>query len=283
MALNLSGSYDFNETVTRDEVIKEALITLEVISDDQTPSDNQVIRASLMLNKILKSYRATGMLLWLSEWITQVLTASSIVVGSDGNDYICIRPHTGAAGNKPVTGSDYTTYWKDNGTTGDGAVWGTNAYTSINTFSLATEIMGIHEMFVRRDGTDTEVRPMEENEYLQTSNKTDVGMPTNYWFKRELEASTVFLHQYPNDSTDVIHMLVMKKPQDLDDAAENIDVTEEWFLALGAELAYRLSRGYGVPKADREGLKADYLLAKAIASGGDNENADLNISPDFRG
>ena len=47
-----------------------------------------------------------------------------IVVGTDGNDYRCIKSHwADIAYNKPTTGTNYTTYWEATGGSGSGAVW----------------------------------------------------------------------------------------------------------------------------------------------------------------
>ena len=45
------------------------------------------------------------------------------VVGSDGNDYYCIKSHTATTDDKPITGANYPLYWKATGGTGVGAVW----------------------------------------------------------------------------------------------------------------------------------------------------------------
>ena len=54
--------------------------------------------------------------------------ASSIgglVIGTDSSVYKCIKAHTAAAANKPVTGADYATYWEVTTTNGSGVAWAT--------------------------------------------------------------------------------------------------------------------------------------------------------------
>ena len=50
---------------------------------------------------------------------------TSIVVGTDGLDYRCIRSHTSAASSRPITGTTATwqANWAPNGTTGEGETW----------------------------------------------------------------------------------------------------------------------------------------------------------------
>lgn len=47
--------------------------------------------------------------------------ADSEVIGTDGLNYYCILPCTGASDNKPVTGANWQTYWVQYGV--DGNVW----------------------------------------------------------------------------------------------------------------------------------------------------------------
>ena len=55
---------------------------------------------------------------------------TSVVTGTDSNDYLCIKDHTAAAStNKPITGSSYTTNWAS--TTETGSAWASGtAYKS---------------------------------------------------------------------------------------------------------------------------------------------------------
>lgn len=55
--------------------------------------------------------------------------STSVIVGTDANNYLCIKNHTSAAANKPITGADYATYWQQ--VTVTGATWATaTAYYS---------------------------------------------------------------------------------------------------------------------------------------------------------
>lgn len=63
-------------------------------------------------------------------------STASVVLGSDGLNYTCIRSHTAAAANAPITGADYATYWTQTGT--GGVAWAAaTEYESILTTYLA--------------------------------------------------------------------------------------------------------------------------------------------------
>ncbi len=58
-------------------------------------------------------------------------SAGNLVVGSDGNDYYCILSHTSEEDNdKPITGTNWSTYWAATGSSGTGVAWqDAKAYT----------------------------------------------------------------------------------------------------------------------------------------------------------
>ncbi|MDD5501463.1 MAG: hypothetical protein PHH57_07300, partial [Candidatus Omnitrophica bacterium] len=70
----------------------------------------------------------------------------SIVVGTDGNDYRCIKNHISATSSCPITGttSTWQTYWVSNGTTGQGDTWasGTMYNSRTGTIGHHTFIFG---------------------------------------------------------------------------------------------------------------------------------------------
>jgi len=73
----------------------------------------------------------------LINWCTVLrFSQISVVIGSDGNDYYCIKAHTAAAADKPITGANYTTYWNPTGGFGVGLDWvlGTTYAASIDSY-----------------------------------------------------------------------------------------------------------------------------------------------------
>jgi hypothetical protein len=50
--------------------------------------------------------------------ITRLATSPSEVMGTDTLNYRCIIGHTAAAGNRPITGGSWATYWEQAGTAG---------------------------------------------------------------------------------------------------------------------------------------------------------------------
>lgn len=49
------------------------------------------------------------------------ITTADVVTGTDALNYTCILKHTAATTNRPITGADYTLYWRQTGT--GGSAW----------------------------------------------------------------------------------------------------------------------------------------------------------------
>jgi|GEM_PF-1680183 len=277
----LSGSYDFN--LTRSEIIKSALEKVGVLEPNGAPTSEQDTSAARDLDSMVKSWEGEGINLWSVDWTTQTLSASTIIVGTDSNDYECIRNHTSTNDNKPITGADYTSYWKATGGTGVGAAWAVStAYTSICNYSLNQNIIGIKEAFLRRDGYDTPLNIMSESDYMGMGTKTTEGQPTNLWFRR-LHTPEIFLYPYPDTVTDVVHVTAIRKSQDMDTASDDADFLSGWLDALVYGLAARLADTYSLPLAERQQFFTKAEIFKNTARMGTQETGDLNISPDLRG
>ncbi len=277
----LSGSYDFN--LARSEIIRMALEKVGVLEPNGAPTSEQDTSAARELDSMVKSWEGEGINLWSVDWTTQTLSASTIIAGTDGNDYECVRNHTSANSNKPIAGADYTSYWKATGGTGAGAVWASaTAYTSICNYSLNQNIIGIKEAFLRRDNYDTPLNIISESDYMGFGNKSTAGQPTSIWFRR-LHTPEIFLYSYPDTVTDVVHMAVIRKSQDMDTASNEADFLSGWLDALTYGLAARLADTYSLPLAERQQFFTKAEIFKNTARMGSQETGDLHISPDLRG
>jgi len=276
----LSGSYDF--TQTRSQIIKSALRKVGAIGQGDNPTPEQTSEAADELNGMVKQWQAEGINLWSVEWITQTLTASSEVLGTDGNNYKCIRNHTSAAANKPITGADYTTYWKPEGSSG-GAWADSTAYTSLNQYALDVNIIGIEEVFIRRNTSyyDTPLRVLSREEWMNLGTKFALGTPYMIWFHR-LHTPEIFLYPFPDNTTDVVHLSVIRKTQDFDTASDSPDFTEEWISALVWNLAARLAFEYSLPADERRDLNSMAKEFKKLARLGTQETGPIYFTPDLR-
>lgn len=253
-----SGVYDFN--LTRDEIISAALRKLEIYDPDPA----QISYADEALNLIVKSLQSYNVFLWAREWVTKGLTASSVVVGTDGLQYTCIRSHTASSANKPVTGAEWRMYWAQEGT--GGAVWAdTTAYSCIGDFTVAVETIAIDKMMVRDVDTDSDMDMVTSFDYLSETDKRTTGKPVKAWVEKQIPP-VVRVWPIPDKTTYVLHYLRVRKLQDFSAADDNADFDVRWLEFLIYKLAHRLSPEYMFSIERQVLLKKEadelYILAK---------------------
>jgi hypothetical protein len=256
-----SGSRNWTEVTTN--IILRALRMVDVAS----PEPNQVIYAKQALNSMVKSWQTESIFLWTMEWSTQTFSASSEVVGTDSLNYTCVRGHTSANSNKPITGADYSTYWYQTGS--GGGVWAAaTAYSAIGDFAPGTDVIGVDKAFIRRNNSDYQVDILTKDQYADIFDKHEIGRPLVLYLERGLTPN-IFLWPQPENTTDVLHYWKVKKLQDFDSSEDNPDFPVYWIDALIFNLAETLS--YEYPTLPEEKLrriirKADREKAKAKAS-----------------
>lgn len=274
-----SGSTDWQ--LTRDEIISAALQKLGVIQAGDTPTAAQVTAASTALNLMVKSWQNKEVFLWTVEWVTKTLSASNQVTGTDGSVYTCIRSHTSAASNKPVTGANWSTVWRKTGSTG--GVWTTGtSYASVGDFAVEGDTIGIEQAFLRSNNySDIPLEIINRPLFQKITDKSATGQPSYLFFDNRL-APQIFLWPIPNQMTDVLHVQRVRMLEDFDAAANTADFPVRWLRALIYGLAADLSDDYKRPidEHDRLFAKAEALFEEA--KGNDKMTSDSDfISPSF--
>jgi len=254
---------------TRNQIINSAIKNVRLLAFGQNPPDDLVAECSRRLNDIIKSYQiASHIKLWKDDWATQTLTESSAVIGSDGNNYRCVKGHTSSADNEPITGADWSTYWiLDEGVTGVAWVTAT-AYTTIAEFSPGVDTLQIKDAFYRdTNGYDYKLKVVTLQEYFEISDKRWVSDPCILAFHEAL-TPICYLYPHPRETTFVIHYLREKALIDFTGIASTPDFPDRWIYALIWALSADLSSYAGLSITERRYLdtKAE-LIIKSAASG----------------
>lgn len=138
-----------------------------------------------------------------------------------------------------------------------------NAGTSIY---YPDPILSIQEAFLRRDDIDYPVDIGNINEFMQISDKTDTGMPGIIAFKYDKASPEIHVWPTPENSTDVLHFLQIRKLQDFDATGDKPDLPSRWINALIWGLAAELAPEYSVTVdvQDRLVSRSNFWLEAAI-------------------
>ena len=114
---------------------------------------------------------------------------------------------------------------------------GTNEY-NINTFDI--DILDAYiEKTVNNVVTDHSISRIDRNEYVGIPNKSTKARPTQYWLERHTTPK-IHLYPTPENSTDKLIYYVWRTIEDVDAAAQDIDIPNRFLPCLVSGLAYYL-------------------------------------------
>jgi hypothetical protein len=265
----LSDSTDWTQTAL--QVIERAFRKI----GQKNPSQPEKVNARTELNSLVKALQGDNIFLWTVEWKTKTFSASDEVTGTDSNVYTCIRGHTSAASNKPVTGADYSTYWVQEGSTG--GVWATaTAYEAIGDFAPDSDCLDIIDSYVRIDDRDQPVKIIDRFRYMEISDKTQTGRILNLYLQKTLTPH-VFLWPQSDNTDDVLHYQQVVKLQDFDKFTNNPDFATHWIEHLVYALAAVLAIETGHDMQSKAELRAIAEDNKRKALSSNRSTVDENM------
>ena len=134
-------------------------------------------------------------------------------------------------------------------------------------------------MVLRRDGTDYEMDRISRGEYLDFPNKTDQGMPSQFYFNRQIQP-VITLWQTPQNSTDQLVYYYVRRLQDADTMVNTTDMPFRFYPCMVAGLAYYLAMKRAPERMQL--LKAVYEEEFMRAADEDRDRVSLFLQPDSR-
>ena len=252
-----SGSSDFNLNAA--EIIEEAFerCGLEV----RTGYDAKTARRSL--NLLFADWANLGVHLWKVEQVTQNLarlSASSSIatypagtitatVGASGSLTIGETITGGTSGTtaavitKPTSTTITVTVPTGAFTAGEtitGSSSGASTTVSANPSLIdAQSTIDVLSAVIRRDGTDQQITPIGQAEYLHIPNKTTQGRASQYFLDRQI-TPTISIWNVPENSTDQLIYDRFIRIQDIDAAVDDADIPFRFLNCLVSGLAYQI-------------------------------------------
>lgn len=246
--------------LTRNKLLSAACDFAGIIFDELSGTQQESIEDTL--NSILAALRQKGALSWRSVWTQSVVTASSEVTGTDSQVYSCILNHTSAASTKPITGTNWETYWRVGGTTG--GAWATStAYTSSAQISPTSGIWSVEDAFFRLDSKDYPVELISQREFAAISDKgVESDPPTKAYFA---DVSTPYIYLYPQPTEGTLHYFGTVIPALTASNSDPLDFSNHHYRAISLMLAKDISMIYTPSRyitlvAEAESAQRDMLL-----------------------
>lgn len=309
-----SGSVNFSDT--KDTLIKDSLLDLGAVADEDTVAAHTNAHASRVLNRLIKRFQTYGMPLWKMERVT-VLTEKNKVkylLGPTG-DHVVLTDNVNETAMRVAAVTTDTTMEVDS-TTGmtagdyvgvvmdDGNIhWTTVAsVTDSDTFELTVGLTAAsaidnavyfyttkanrpllitHDAFVRdSSNNDRPVKVMSRNEYWQLGNKSSTsGSIVEIYYDLKLDNGVLYVYNPPSDVTESLELVCQMPIEDMDDANDNFDFPQEWLLPIQKYLSFMLFPAYGGSREDYLSLREQAMYELSEVIGWDSEKTSIYIAP----
>ncbi len=313
-----SGSVNYKDN--RDELIKDALIDIGAVANEDSVSSAINEFAQRKLNRMIKSWMNKGMQLWkmrrgvvlleidktnyklgpsgdhaaLQDDITEtamrvagVATDTTIecdsTTGMTAADNVGIVLDDGTIHFTTVASvTDTDTFVVDDALPSASAI-DKAIYFYTNKIPRPLMITG-EDAFIRdSSNNDRPVRVISRSEYYNTTgNKTSEGEIVEIYYDPQLTDGELHVFNEPDDVTDSLHLICQFPLEDMDSATDDFDFPQEWLLALQLNLSVYLATSFGTSSTEFKKLKvlADEALREAEAW--DSEKTSVFIQPDNR-
>lgn len=312
--MSTSGSRNF--TVSRSEIIEEAVANIGVLDPGNTVSAEESARASKRLNLMIKGWMARGANLWRREELTLFLqpnqrsytfgtddiAQSSRVIETTLTSGVALSGTTATVASATGISTGYVVgfhldagglFFPSGGVTVAGSTLtfsassgqasaGNAVYAYPNTGAAGGKNTTLNPLKIayayRRDsqGTDTTVRLIGREEYAALSRKGSSGPVTELCHDRQT-TSRILVWPVIDRGHDQLILIADRVVEDFDTVADTPDFPTEWLNALMWGLSAELANTYGLPISERQWLKNNALVEFEAANTFDIEDSTVRL------
>jgi hypothetical protein len=282
-----SGSYVFDKNLGIDEIIEDAYERIGM----QGVSGYQLKTAKRSLNILFSEWGNRGLQFWEVKNQSVALVNGQAVytfyrspaginaaVTTIGVASVTGMPTTGGI---VLIGTEQITYSGISSLNLTGCVRGVNGSTAAthNTGDTVVQfpngMTDIQEASYRVASTnvDTPMTRISRSQYQAFSNKTDLGLPTQYWIQRFIDKTTMTLYLTPGSSQagNFINFYYTKRIDDVGAYTNATDVPYRFVPCMISGLAYYLSVKYAPQRTQElKMLYEDELLRAEDEDGSSN-------------
>jgi len=147
------------------------------------------------------------------------------------------------------------------------------------TETLATSVVDVLEVVLRRGGTDYEIERISRGEYVTLPNKTTQGRPSQYWLNKQI-APIINLWATPENSTDQLIYYYLQRIEDADALVNTTDMPFRFYPCMVAGLAYYIAMKRTPERIQL--LKAVYEEEFQRAADEDEDRVPLKLQPSIQ-
>jgi hypothetical protein len=285
----MATSGSINYSTSRDAIIKEALQQLGIIGADESPTNDDITTCSTTLNMMVKAWQADDIQITsvarrylfvsmnTSEYslddtsarFTNRYTRDQVdgAVSSGANSIIVDNGSPANQGDKiGIYQSDGTMHWSTiNALAGTELGFTANLTADVDDNAVVyyySNVSGrpidILEAYVRNSSeNDRPIDIMSRKDWSELTNKTYDGEVVEIFYDPQVtnvaqgRNARLFTWPQATDPRDIIGMWVKRTLEDFDDADDEPDYPQEFYLPLAFNLAKLVASKYGVPTRDQ--------------------------------
>lgn len=111
--------------------------------------------------------------------------------------------------------------------------------------TFTTVPFDITEMRITRNNSSIPMHELSRDEYMALPNKITQGYPTQFYYQRARSGGTLYVWPTPDTALGTLNFTFRRVIMDMDNAASNIDLPQEWHQAIVYNLAVKLMPRYG--------------------------------------
>ena len=278
--MSTSGSIDF--TVTRDQIITEALEQLGVLEPGTTANADDVTSAAFTLNMMVKAWQVDGLNVYSVKrgylFMEQSKTEYTLSANGDRYTYDYTKQTidgavTSGAGTVDLTdATDFVNGDNIGLYQSDGTMLWTTGTKAANTITLGTNTTAdidddatVYFFTDKADNPDRVInaslrndslneRPidlMSRTEWSELSNKTYDGSTTQVFFDLRVSDPSLFVWPQTSDPRDILILWIKRIREDFDASGDNPDFPQRWYLPLALNLAVLIGPKFGAPSTNK--------------------------------
>ena len=128
-------------------------------------------------------------------------------------------------------------------------------------------------------GSRTLVNRVSLNQFLEWSNRTTTGAPSEWFYQKGLTSGVLWFNTIPADTTEDFVLTYVRPLQDIDALSNDVEFPKEWFRALKFHLALDLSLEFGIKASDLLIRLAAQSLELSNAT--DTQDSSMFLQPEF--
>ena len=242
-------------TVSRDQIIKQALIKLNVLEIGDIPDAETIAHCSLALNLWIKEAATHGLKIWKNEELVVPVTANQTTYILGGSSSALMYDSFDTTFTTPITDKPLKLI----------QAWYRNNEAS--------------------PPIDVPLQILSKQEYNTLGSKYSTGVANSIFYDIKQNNGILYAYLTPNTfvATNYYLHLVMQMPMnDINKAADVPDFPNEWMNCLVWNLADQLAMDYTVPANHRQEIATRALGYAEHMTNWDVESTSTFFQPDLR-